>query len=107
MPISLRRCLNRIVCGDALHILKQLPSDSIDCVVTSPPYWALRDYGVSGQLGLEPTFHEYLDKLCAVFDEVRRALKPAGTCWVNMGDTYSSPMKGGGGTNDRGEGLYD
>jgi DNA modification methylase len=99
--------LDRIVRGDSLKILQRLPSESIDCVVTSPPYWALRDYGVEGQVGLEPTFHEYLDKLCAVFDEVRRVLKPGGTCWVNMGDTYSSPMKGGGGTGNRGEGVYD
>lgn len=98
--------LDRIIRGDALKVLQRLPSESIDCVVTSPPYWALRDYGVKGQLGLEPTFHEYLDKLCAVFDEVRRILKPSGTCWVNMGDTYASPMKGGGMGNG-GDGLYD
>lgn len=90
MPISLHRCLNRIVCGDAFHILKQLPSDSIDCVVTSPPYWALRDYGVTEQLGLEPTLQDYLERLCSVFDEVKRVLKPAGTCWINLGDTYST-----------------
>jgi|ERR1051326_1176626 DNA modification methylase len=99
--------LDRILRGDALKVLQRLPSESIDCVVTSPPYWALRDYGVKGQLGLESTFHEYMDKLCAVFDEVRRVLKPAGTCWVNMGDTYSSSMKGGGSLNVRGDGLYD
>jgi DNA modification methylase len=98
--------LDRILRGDSLKALQRLPTGSIDCVVTSPPYWALRDYGVKGQLGLEPTFHEYLDKLCAVFDEVRRVLNPTGTCWVNMGDTYSSPMKGGGGTGDMGDGVY-
>jgi DNA modification methylase len=98
--------LDRILCGDSLKVLYRLPPQSIDCVVTSPPYWALRDYGVAGQLGLEPTFHEYLDKLCAVFDEVRRVLKPSGTCWVNMGDTYSSPIKGSGGTGDVGDGVY-
>jgi len=58
--------------------------------MTSPPYWQLRDYGVKGQLGLEPTFSEYIQKLCDVFDEVKRVLKPTGTCWVNMGDTYAS-----------------
>src|SRR5947209_6891825 len=99
--------LDRILCGDALKVIQRLPSDSIDCVITSPPYWALRDYGVKGQLGLEPSFHDYLDKLCEVFDEVRRVLKPDGTCWVNMGDTYSSPMKGGGGTGQTGDGVYD
>ena len=74
--------------GDALSVLKILPDRSIDCVITSPPYWALRDYGVEGQLGLEPTFQEYLEKLWTIFDEVYRVLKPAGTVWVNLGDTY-------------------
>jgi len=90
VSLSIRKAINRIICGDALKVLKQLPDESIHCVVTSPPYWALRDYGVKGQLGLEPTFQEYLSKLCAVFDEVKRVLKPTGTCWVNMGDTYAS-----------------
>jgi len=65
----------------------------IDCIVTSPPYYGLRDYGIDGQLGLEPTMQEYIDKLVAVFREVRRVLKPEGTCWLNIGDSYS----GGGG----------
>lgn len=81
---------NTILQGDALEVLKTLPAESIDCVITSPPYWALRDYGVAGQLGLEPTFQEYITKLCEIFDEVKRVLKSAGTCWVNLGDTYSS-----------------
>jgi DNA modification methylase len=80
--------LNTILQGDCLQVLKTLPSESVDCVVTSPPYWALRDYGVEGQLGLEPTFQEYITKLCDIFDEVKRVLKKSGTCWVNMGDTY-------------------
>ena len=72
---------NVILKGDALKCLKnEIPDNSIDCVVTSPPYWALRDYGINGQLGLESTFEEYLQKLCAVFDEIKRVLKPAGTC---------------------------
>src|ERR1051326_3960654 len=99
--------LDRILRGDSLKVLQRLPSESIDCVVTSPPYWALRDYGVKGQLGLEPTLDGYLGNLCTVFDEVRRVLKPSGTCWVNMGDTYSSPMKGGGGSSDTSKGLSD
>jgi len=77
-------------CGDCLEVLKTLPSESVDCVMTSPPYWALRDYGIEGQLGLEPTFQEYITKLCDIFDEVKRVLKKEGTCWVNMGDTYSA-----------------
>lgn len=80
--------VNEIICGDALHVLKTIPDESVDCVVTSPPYWALRDYGVRGQLGLEPSFHDYVRKLCDVFDEIRRVLKTEGTLWVNLGDTY-------------------
>jgi len=88
--------MNKIICGDALEVLKTLPDESVDCVITSPPYWALRNYGVEGQLGLEPTFQEYITKLCNIFDEVKRVLKKTGTCWVNMGDTY-------GGTGDKGD----
>lgn len=137
--------LNRIMRGDALGELKKFPDESIDCVVTSPPYWALRDYGtakwkggnkncdhlvcklssdkstlhpnpekkkmetgipckeicakcgaerIDQQLGLEPTFQEYITKLCNIFDEVKRALKKTGTCWVNLGDTYSGSHQG-------------
>ena len=81
---------DNIIQGDALNVLKTIPDESIDMVMTSPPYWALRDYGVEGQLGLEPTFQEYINKLCDIFDEVKRVLKKEGTCWVNLGDTYSS-----------------
>jgi site-specific DNA-methyltransferase (adenine-specific) len=81
--------LNNIHNGDSLEVLKTFPSDSIDCVVTSPPYYALRDYGVQGQIGLEKTYHEYINKLLDLFDEVKRVLKPTGTCWVNLGDSYS------------------
>lgn len=150
---------NVILQGHALDVLKTLPSESVDCVVTSPPYWSLRDYGEAtnciwggqadcahhfvsttrkrrlqplppvspgatrrkhevldgegrgnnsftyttatctrcgawrGQLGLEPTFDLYLDHLCAIFDEVHRVLKQAGTCWVNMGDVYHNSTK--------------
>jgi len=80
--------LNKIYNIDCLEGLKQLEDNSIDCCITSPPYWVLRDYGVEGQLGLEPTFQEYINKLCNIFDEVKRVLKKDGTCWVNMGDTY-------------------
>jgi DNA modification methylase len=86
---------NKIICGDSLKVLQTIPSESVDCVVTSPPYWALRDYGVKGQLGLENSIEEYLEKLLAVFAEIRRILKPAGTCWVNFGDTYANKTKGG------------
>lgn len=83
-----------ILQGDALEKLKEIPSESVDCVITSPPYWALRDYGVDGQLGLEPTFQQYITKLCDIFDEVKRVLKKEGTCWVNIGDTYGGSGAG-------------
>lgn len=88
MPQSTTAYINRIISGDALHVLEQVPTGSVDCVVTSPPYWSLRDYGVKRQIGLERALPDYLDKLCSVFDEVRRVLKPEGTCFVNLGDTY-------------------
>lgn len=88
--------VNKIYCGDALEVLKTFPSESIDMVITSPPYYGLRDYGVEGQIGLEKTFEEYLDNLIIIFNEVKRVLKPGGTCWVNLGDTYF------GGGNNRG-----
>ncbi len=80
----------KIYQGDALNVLKTLESESVNCIVTSPPYWALRDYGVEGQLGLEKTFEEYIEKLVAIFNEAKRVLKKDGTCWVNIGDTYNS-----------------
>ena len=82
----------KIIQGDCLKQLEKLPDESIDMCVTSPPYWALRDYGMKGQLGLEPTFQEYITKLCDIFDEVKRVLKKTGTCWVNIGDTYAGSM---------------
>lgn len=83
-----------ILQGDVFEKLKELPDESVDCVVTSPPYWALRDYGFSGQIGLEPTVQEYVDKMVAVFREVRRVLKNEGTLWLNLGDTYAGSGKG-------------
>ena len=81
---------NRIVHGDALEVLKTFPSDCVQCVITSPPYYGLRDYGVDGQIGLESTPVEYVQKLVEVFREVRRVLKSDGTCWLNLGDSYTS-----------------
>ena len=133
--------MEKIICGDCLEVLKDMESESVNCVMTSPPYWALRDYGtaqwkggdekcdhkidvqprierkkqgltggleymksqepiykdicgkcgakrIDQQLGLEPTFQEYINSLCDIFDEVKRALRKDGTCWVNMGDSY-------------------
>ena len=79
---------NNILHGSALDQLKALEADSVDCCITSPPYWSLRDYKTEGQLGLEPTFQEYIKKLVDIFGEVRRVLKKSGACWVNLGDTY-------------------
>jgi DNA modification methylase len=85
----------RILQGDVRKRLAELPSDSFDCIVTSPPYWGLRDYGVAGQIGLEPTLTEYLDTMVAVCRELRRVLKPSGTFWLNLGDCYAGGGRGG------------
>lgn len=74
--------------GDCLEVLRWLPSDSVDCGVTSPPYWGLRDYGIDGQLGLESTPEEYIGKLVEIFREFRRILRNNGTLWLNLGDSY-------------------
>ena len=81
--------------GDVLDRLQQMESDSIQCVVTSPPYWSLRDYGVDGQIGLEATPEEYLDRVVGIFREVRRVLRPDGTLWLNLGDSYTASGCGG------------
>jgi site-specific DNA-methyltransferase (adenine-specific) len=76
--------------GDALKVLmRKISSESIDCCITSPPYWGLRDYGVGGQIGLENSISEWRDRLIAIFAEVKRVLKPEGTFWLNIGDSYS------------------
>ena len=82
--------INKIYNGDVLDILKKMPSESVDMCITSPPYWGLRDYGSDGQIGNEETYIEYLAKLSEVFKEVKRVLKKQGSCWVNIGDVYSS-----------------
>lgn len=79
----------RILEGDALTVLRMLPDESVQCCVTSPPYWGLRDYGVKGQLGLEKTPEDYVARMVEVFREVRRVLQNDGTCWVNLGDSYA------------------
>ena len=76
--------------GDCLEVLKTLDAESVQCVVTSPPYFGLRDYGVVGQIGLEPSPDAYVAKLVAVFAEVRRVLRDDGTLWVNLGDSYTT-----------------
>jgi DNA modification methylase len=74
--------------GDALTVLRELPPASVQCCITSPPYWGLRDYGAPGQIGLEDTPEAHVESLLAVFSEVKRVLKDDGTLWINYGDTY-------------------
>jgi len=76
--------------GHVLDVLPTLPAESVNCVVTSPPYYGLRDYGVEGQIGLEASPSEYVETMRAVFAEVRRVLRPDGVLWLNLGDSYSA-----------------
>ena len=92
---------NKILCGDALTVLKSLPSDSINCCITSPPYYGLRDYGMDGQIGLEQTPGTYVARLTEVFHEVQRVLSPDGTLWLNIGDCYAGSGKGAGDWNKK------
>ena len=91
--------INKTYEGEALALLKTFPSGIFNTCVTSPPYWGLRDYGVEGQLGLEKTPEEYVQKLVTIFREVKRVLKDDGTLWLNLGDSYC-----GGGVKGNNEG---
>ncbi|MDR0349841.1 MAG: site-specific DNA-methyltransferase [Tannerella sp.] len=93
---------NRIYIGDAKTVLSSFPDDSIGCCVTSPPYFGLRNYNVKGQIGLEDTPSVYVEKLMEVFDQVRRVLKPSGTFWLNIGDSYAGSGRGKGAVNRKG-----
>lgn len=86
---------NTIIQGNCLEVLKTLDENSIDCCVTSPPYWGLRDYGAEEQIGLEKTPEEYTEKLVSVFREARRVLKDEGTLWLNLGDSYAGSNSAG------------
>ena len=81
--------------GDCREVLRALPDESVHCCVTSPPYFGLRDYGVTGQIGLEPTPEEFVTELVEVFREVRRVLTDDGTLWLNLGDSYAGSGRGG------------
>lgn len=87
--------MGEIICGDSLEVLKTLTDETIDCCVTSPPYYGLRDYGKEGQIGLEESPEEYIEKLVRVFREVKRVLKDDGTLWLNIGDSYAGNSNGG------------
>jgi DNA modification methylase len=86
--------INTILHGDVLDKLKEIESESIQCVVTSPPYWGLRNYQMDDQLGLEETPEEYVENMVKVFREVKRVLKHDGTVWLNLGDSYNGSGKG-------------
>lgn len=90
-----------ILQGDCRDVLGSLPDGSINCCVTSPPYFGLRDYGVEGQLGLEPTPDEFVSAMVEVFREVRRVLRDDGTLWLNLGDSYANAGKWGGSTGGK------
>ena len=94
--------VNQVICGDCLSVLKTLPDQSVNCCITSPPYWGLRDYGVPGQIGLGKTPEEYVEKMVQVFREVRRVLRSDGTLWLNLGDSYV----GGNNTNQGGNANF-
>ncbi len=87
-----------IICGDAFEETRQLSDECVDCCITSPPYWSLRDYGSGRQVGMESTPEEYIENLTRIFNEVRRVLKPTGTLWLNLGDAYVNNSKGSGGS---------
>ena len=82
--------IDTIFCGDALNVLRTLPDNFVHCCITSPPYYALRDYGAAGQIGREDTPAQYVARLTEVFSEVWRVLRPNGTLWLNIADTYDS-----------------
>lgn len=88
--------VNEVYCMDALELLRQMGDGSVNCIVTSPPYFGLRDYGVDGQIGLEQTPAEYVARLVAVFREARRVLRDDGTFWLNLGDSYATRLGGDG-----------
>lgn len=80
----------RMLCGDALDVLRTLPDEGANCCVTSPPYWGLRNYGMENQIGLEATPEQYVARLVDVFRELRRVLRNDGTLWLNLGDCYAT-----------------
>lgn len=102
--------IDTVYLGDALDVIKTFPDESIDCCVTSPPYYGLRDYGVDGQIGLEESPDDYIGKLVELFREIRRCLKKDGTIWVNLGDSYagncSRTSKGRAGMGAEREGVF-
>jgi DNA modification methylase len=96
--------MNQIFQGDCLEEMRKFPNQCIQTCVTSPPYFGLRDYGVDGQIGLEDSLDEYIQRLVEVFRQVRRCLRDDGTLWLNLGDSYSAGGRGGGGKQNTNKG---
>lgn len=91
---QVKKRVSKIICGDAAEVLRTLPQGSVNMCVTSPPYYGLRDYGVTGQIGIEQSPQEYIVRLTEVFGEVMRVLADDGTLWLNIGDSYAGSGKG-------------
>lgn len=98
--------LNKTYLGDAVSVLRTFPNESVNCCVTSPPYYGLRDYGHDGQIGLEGTLDEYVENLVDVFREVRRVLRKDGTCWINLGDSWAGGKIGRDDNDSESAGLH-
>jgi DNA modification methylase len=99
-----------VMLGDCRQVMAEMEPESVHCVVTSPPYWGLRDYGQDGQLGLEPTPEAYVESMVAVFREVKRVLRSDGTVWLNLGDSYAGGTQTGrndGGRPEKGKGWAE
>jgi site-specific DNA-methyltransferase (cytosine-N4-specific) len=94
VPSKIEIAESMLLTGDVRDILPRLPDECVQCVVTSPPYWGLRDYGIQGQIGLEGTLAGYINKLTSIFAEIRRILKRDGILWLNIGDGYTSGNRG-------------
>ena len=92
--MELADIINKVHCADCIDFLREIPDETVDCIVTSPPYYGLRDYGVEGQIGLETTIRDYIDNLVEVFREGKRVLKSTGTIWVNIADSSAGSGKG-------------
>ena len=86
--MKIEEIINKVHCADSLTFLKEMPSESVDLCITSPPYYGLRNYGVEGQIGLEKTFDEYLEKILLITAEIKRVMKPTATFFLNMGDCF-------------------
>ena len=83
-------CPSALINGNSLSVLAEIPDNTFQTCITSPPYWSLRDYGIEGQIGLEQSLDDYIASLVAVFEQVRRTLREDGTLWLNIGDSYTS-----------------